>query len=207
MHKIIGKKFLILLIFLTASVGIGAQGTKQYRSPDDVDLPPLEQRKTIGTWLKSSLSGSCTRSFESVNRKVYEVVRCSDDSGGKTGRIVSQVSSTKFVSPTSSHGDHYVILANGNLSVRDRDGEIDVEPKHVGLWPGTQSKVTQSAKAEDEKTLGLKCYDVGYRYGYTATSSMKGKKVNPSWDFATPERCRNDPETDKGIQAGTRAAW
>jgi hypothetical protein len=36
---------------------------------------------------------------------------------------------------------------------------------------------------------------------------MKGKKVNPSWDFATPTRCQNNPETDKGIQAGTRAAW
>ena len=207
MHKIFGKKFLISLIFVTTSVGIGAQGTMQYRSPDDVDLPPIEQRKIIGTWLTSSLSGSCTRSFEGVNRKVYKVVRCSDGSGGNTGQIISQVSSTKFMSSKRSHGDHYVILANGNLSVRDRDGEIEVEPKHVGLWPGTQSKVTRSAKAEDAKTLGLNCYDVGYRYGHTATRSMKGKKVDPSWDFATPERCRQNPETDKGIQAGTRAAW
>ena len=202
------RKIFIAAATLCAIVSsTGAQGTKEYRSPDDVDLPALDQRKIIGTWLKSSLSGSCTRSFESFNRKVYEVVRCSDGSGGKTGRVVSQASPTKFVSRTSSHGDHHAMLANGNLPARDKDGEIDVEPKHAGLWPGSQSKTAQSAKAEDAKTLGLKCYDVGYRYGYTATSSMKGKKVNPSWDFATPERCRNDPETDKGIQGGTRAAW
>lgn len=207
MQTIIRNTFLVLLISLAAVVGAGAQGTKEYRSSDDVDLPPLGQRKVIGTWLKSSVSGSCTRSFESVNRKVYKVVRCSDGSGGKTGQEISQVSTNKFLSRTSSTGDHYVILANGNLSIRDKDGEIDEEPKHAGLLPTIQSKAAQSLKAEDAKTIALKCYDVGYRYGYTATSSMKGKKVNSSWDFATPERCRNDPETDKGIQAGTRATW
>lgn len=40
-----------------------------------------------------------------------------------------------------------------------------------------------------------------------ATNAMKGKKTNPAWDFAVPERCRADPETDQGIQAGTRFAW
>ena len=59
-----------------------------------------------------------------------------------------------------------MILANGDLSVRDRDGEIDVEPKHAGLWPTAQSKAAQSPKAEDVNPIGLKCYDVGFRYGH-----------------------------------------
>lgn len=72
---------------------------------------------------------------------------------------------------------------------------------------GTQSVVAKSQKYEDPKTAGLKCHEIGYRYGYTGTSSMNGRKFNPSWDFAVPDRCQNDPETRKGIQAGTRAAW
>jgi hypothetical protein len=186
---------------------ICSAGTKSFQSQEEVNLPPVEQRQIIGTWITSSLSGICTRSFESVGQKVYSVLRCDDGSGGKSGKELTKVSKEKFISRSSTHGDHYVILANGNLSIRDRDGEVDVESKHADLWPTTKNKVSNLAKIEDAKTVGLKCYDVGFRYGHTATSSMKGKKINPAWDFATPERCRNDPDTDKGIQAGTRAAW
>lgn len=71
---------------------------------------------------------------------------------------------------------------------------------------GIQNAMAQSTRNEDPKTAGLKCYEVGYRYGHTATSSMNGKKFNPSWAFAIPDRCKNDPDTSRGIQAGTRAA-
>ena len=200
------KTYLALLMSLMWC-SICCAGTKNYQSPDEVNLPPVEQRQIIGTWVTSSLSGVCTRSFESVRKKTYAVLRCSDGSGGELGKELTKVSNEKFVSRSSSSGDHYVILANGNLSIRDRDGEIDVESKHVGVWPTSKGKESNSTKSEDAKTVGLKCYDVGFRYGHTATSSMKGKKTNPDWDFATPERCINNPDTDKGIQAGTRSAW
>jgi len=206
MNKNTWYRIIPLLMSLMVN-SICSAGTKSFQSPIDGNLPPVEQRQIIGTWLTSSLSGGCTRSFESVGRKVYVVLRCVDGSGGKSGNELTKVSNEKFISRSSSHGDHYVILANGNLSIRDRDGEIEVESKHVGLWPSSIVKVSSSTKAEDSKTVGLKCYDVGFRYGHTATSSIKGKKTNPAWDFATPERCRNDPDTDKGIQAGTRSAW
>lgn len=68
-------------------------------------------------------------------------------------------------------------------------------------------KVSTQKKRESAKTAGLECHEIGYRYGHTATRAMKGMQVNPAWDFAVPERCRTDPETDKGIEAGTRSAW
>ncbi len=170
-------------------------------------LPPVEQRTILGTWVTTAISGSCTRSFENVKGKVYHVTRCSDGSGGKTGDLLSQASHTKFLARGSTYGDHYVILANGDLSVRDRTGEIDVEPKSASLWPGAKAKVATAPKAEDVKTVGLPCYDVGYRYGHTATSGLHGKQVNPAWNFVTPDRCKNEDETQRGILAGTRAAW
>lgn len=149
MQKIIRSTFLVLLISLVAVAGAGAQGTKEYRSSDDVDLPPLGQRKVLGTWLTWSISGVCTRRFEGVNRNVYMVIRCDDGSGGKTGQEISQVSANKFRLRTNSTGDHYVILADGNLSIRDYAGEIAVEPKHVGfLLTTTQSKAAQLTKVE-----------------------------------------------------------
>lgn len=188
-----------------------AQVKKTYRSPNDVDLPPLEKRKVIGTWLTIAIDGSCTQSFEGVNKKVYRVVRCSDGSGGKTGQEITQVSAKKFLSPTSATGDYYLILENGDLAIRDKDGENAIEPKHISLFPTGQSKSVQPSKIEDPKTVGLSCYDIGYRYGYTGTSSMKRKPVNPSWNFAVPERCKIDSEINsdavRGISAGTRAVW
>jgi len=187
-----------------------AQGKKTYKSPNDVDLPPLEKRKVIGTWLTTAISGSCTQSFEGVSKKVYRVVRCSDGSGGKTGQEINRVSANKFLSTTSSTGDYYVILENGDLAIRDKDGENAIEPKHIGLYPTTQPKSAQASKLEDRKTADLSCYVIGYRYGYAGTSSMKRKPVNSSWDFVIPERCKIGQEINsdavKGISAGTRAA-
>jgi hypothetical protein len=187
------------------------QVKQTYRGPNDVDLPPLEKRKVIGTWLTKAIDGSCTRSFEVVNKKVYRVGRCSDGSGGKTGQEITQVSAKKFLSPTSTTGDYYVILENGDLSIRDKDGENTIEPKHVGVFPTAQSKPVPQSKIENSKTVGLTCYDIGYRSGNSAASSMKGKHIDPASDFAVPERCKIgseiNPDAVRGISAGTRAAW
>ena len=192
-----------LLLLTACSIG-SAQGKLEYRSPSDVDLPAIDQRKVLGTWLNKPPPDSCTRSFEEVRNKVYMVFRCSDGSGGKTGVLVNRVSPSKFVS-TTRPSDYYVITSNGQLSVRDRDGEVELEPKHIELRPNASGKPTPTLIAEGGRTKGLSCYNVGYRYGHTATSSMKGKLSDPSWDFAIPSRCKNDAETERGIQAGVRA--
>jgi hypothetical protein len=104
----------------------------QYRSADDIDLPPISQRKIIGTWMM--VDSPCTRSFEEVKGEVYDVARCNDKSGGNTGRKVARVNATAFRSFKPGSTDHYVIQKDGTLSVRDRDGEIDRLKKHA-LWP------------------------------------------------------------------------
>lgn len=68
------------------------------------------------------------------------------------------------------------------------------------------AKTTSPTSAEDPKTIGLDCRTVGFRYGYTGMLALQGKKIDPAWDFETPARCRNNPETQIGIQAGSAAA-
>lgn len=141
---------------------------------------------------------------------MYRVVRCSDGSGGLTGQEITQVSPKKFLSPTSPTGDYYVILENGDLAIRDKDGENAIKPRHIGVFPTAQSTPVRQSKIENSKTVGLTCYDIGYRYGHDATSSMKGKQIDPASDFAVPARCKIGPEINsdavRGISAGTRAA-
>lgn len=62
------------------------------------------------------------------------------------------------------------------------------------------------AGGESPLTLGHSCSTLGYRYGHTGTRSMMGLPSNPGWTFEMPGRCRNNPETETGIKAGTRAA-
>ena len=100
-----------------------------------------------------------------------------------------------------------MILKNGDLSVRDKDGEISVEEKQTGLWPAKTNRGIPAVVSEDKKTAGLECYVIGYRYGYTGTRAMKGRSTNPAWDFATPDRCKSETETQRGVKAGTQAAW
>ena len=201
------SKPLLLLAFFAAFAS-AAEPLLEYKTKDDVTLPPLGARKILGTWLTTALPpAACTRSFEQVKEKVYDVVRCSDGSGGNDGRQVTRVTANKFLSRTSTSGDHYVLLKNGDLSVRDKDGEVGIEAKHLGLWPVKPGKEPSVAANEDKKTLGLECYVVGYRFGYAGTRAMKGRSTDPAWDFATPARCRSDSETQRGIKAGTQAAW
>lgn len=104
----------------------------QYKSPDDVNLPPVAQRNILGTWKMAD--SPCTRSFEEVKGAIYDVTRCSDKSGGDTGRKLARVNATTFRSTREGSTDHYVIQKDGTLSVRDREGEIDRLKKHA-LWP------------------------------------------------------------------------
>lgn len=198
---------LLLLAFSTAFAN-AAEPLLEYKTKDDIALPPLNARKVLGTWLTASLPpAACTRSFEQVAVKVYDVVRCSDGSGGNDGRQLTRVSANKFLSRTSTSGDYYVILKDGDLSIYDKDGQVGNEAKHVGLWPIKTSRESSVVASEDKKTFGLDCYVVGYRFGYTGTRAMKSRSTNPAWDFVTPSRCKADPETQRGIKAGTQAAW
>ena len=127
-----GQITLIPLIIGVSSVA--SAGT--YRSPDDVDLPPIEQRQVVGTWLEVVGKTSCTKGIERVKAKYYRVLRCQDGSGGTTGTELTKTSSTKY-RPTagSSNGDYYVIDSGGDLGVYDNQGIIDTLPKHSKLWP------------------------------------------------------------------------
>jgi hypothetical protein len=201
---------LLLCLLLSSSLTVTA-GNKELpdglkKSLGIVKLPPVEKRKIIGTWYDSDFD--CTRSFEQVGSRYYVVLRFKDGSGGKEGTQISRVNSSTFRPiPSRSSGDHYVIQKNGDLASRDNDGLIDTLPKYSSLWPKTAPPKARRPVDEDNRTKGLSCYDIGYRYGYGAIRSMKGQPVNPSSDIAVPERCRNDPSTQSGITAGGRAAW
>jgi hypothetical protein len=202
------KQLFLLTSFATFACA-AAPPLLEYKTKSDVTLPPLSARKILGTWLTTALPPAvCTRSFEQVRGgKVYDVTRCSDGSGGNDGRQLAQVTPNKFQSRTSTSGDHYVILKSGELSVRDKSGEVGLEARHASLWPVKAGTERSLAAGEGKKTVGLECYVVGYRFGYTGTRAMKGRSTDSAWDFATPERCKADPETQRGIRAGTHAAW
>ena len=51
------------------------------------------------------------------------------------------------------------------------------------------------------------CYELGYRYGLCAAKSMHGMPCRPENDISIPVRCRGHSETQKGINAGTKAAY
>lgn len=113
-----------------------AKGGKEYRSGDEVTLPPLSQRKILGTWPNMKVIGAtCNRTFEEVKGRVYEVVRCSDCSGGKTGTPLVKGADNTFTRPARRNGEYFKIMPNGNLASYDRDGLIDNYPKQSGLWP------------------------------------------------------------------------
>lgn len=203
-----------LILSTMTSPPSAAEPLLEYRSKSDVRLPPLSERKVLGTWRTASvvLSTECTRSFEQVAAKFYDVLRCSDGSGGNDGQLLTRAGANKFLS-TANAGDYYVILKNGDLSIRDRQGEVDVLPKHAGLQitatsvTSAASAASPSARVEDRKTAGLDCYTLGYRFGFTGTRAAHGKPTNPAWDFATPARCKSDDQVTRGIMAGTKAAW
>jgi hypothetical protein len=109
---------------------------KEYKSSDEVTLPQMSQRKVLGTWMPRKLMGAtCNRSFEEVKGRVYEVTRCSDCGGGKTGTLLVKSSGGTLTRPARRNGEYFKILPNGDLGSYDQDGLIDNYPKLSGLWP------------------------------------------------------------------------
>lgn len=116
-----------------------SEGKKEWVSPDEVRLPPVGQRKIIGTWLNRAFR--VTRSFEQVGSQYFEVVRGSDGSGGDTGKVILKTGNNKFKKKDSGrNGDYFVIEKDGSLGVYDKDGHIDTLPKHAVLFP-TQASI------------------------------------------------------------------
>ena len=65
--------------------------------------------------------------------------------------------------------------------------------------------IASSISAEEKLTRGLSCFEIGYRFGRCATQAMLGQSCDPRDDVVIPERCRNEPETKRGIDAGVRS--
>ena len=65
---------------------------------------------------------------------------------------------------------------------------------------------SKTTAPESALTAGVKCRVLGYRWGFTATAAMQGRKTNPKWDFSIPPRCRGKAETEEGIRSGVYAA-
>jgi len=61
--------------------------------------------------------------------------------------------------------------------------------------------------SEEELTRGLSCFEIGYRFGRCATQAMLGKKCDPKDDVIVPERCQDQAETKRGIEAGVNSVY
>lgn len=81
----------------------------------------------------------------------------------------------------------------------------DQEPVAVQK-AGRDALAAMAVGGESPLTMGHSCNTLGFRYGHTGTSTMLRKQPQPGWDFVMPERCRNKPDTDAGVMAGTKAA-
>lgn len=184
---------------------------------EDAPLPPAKQRQVIGNWLLPSFGGvPCAFSFESSGSKVYAITRCANGEGGLTGRLVKRVGPSKFVVQGDAQGSYRQILADGDLSFRDAKGEIHRIARYDDLWPPLSARgklitppearsipmPNEAGGAEGEKTKGLSCGVVGFRYGFVAGLAMLGKKPKPEWDFVAPVRCRQTPEFGDSLKRG-----
>lgn len=88
---------------------------------DRIKLPPLAQRRILGTWLHTD--NHLAVSLEAVENVVYEVVRSQYCTSGSHGRRLS--ASPGGVYPLG-RGEFYRIELNGDLGVYDGDGRFDV---------------------------------------------------------------------------------
>lgn len=112
-----------------------AQDPCRSLSPGNAFLPPVANRELIGTWLEKTGPYTCAISLEKVKGKVFLTTRCDNVCDESQGQPVQQISSKKFKVADGGQGYYLVILPNGNVSVRDADGEIQLDPKHASLWP------------------------------------------------------------------------
>lgn len=63
---------------------------------------------------------------------------------------------------------------------------------------------TKSNEVESDLTKELSCYEIGYRYGICSGSALTNSKCPPEYDFVVPTRCRNNPDTERGITDGLK---
>lgn len=157
--------------------------------------------ETLGEWA-ALLRGSCLQ-IERVEAGYIEVYKSCPANGKDPIR-----SPLIKIGPKSFRLDerpkpkwHYQITASGQLEVRDSEGVVN-----------TLNRVTHAPQYESKrddldspKTIGLSCYQLGYRYAYVAVRTIRNLSIDPNWDFSTPKRCRDKQDTVEGIKAGTKA--
>jgi hypothetical protein len=105
--------------------GIGLEGGTK--------LPPVRQRQIIGTWV--GMDSNVTISLERVKGSVYRVYRDAYCASGDQGELLQTRSGGRYAVIDSRNGDYYQVAPSGDLGVFDRDGRVDVMPKHFALYP------------------------------------------------------------------------
>ena len=95
-------------------------------------LPPVQQREIVGTWAKPEFG--LTMSIERVGKKAYRVYRSSHCASGDRGDRLRE-NAGHFYVVGSNHGDYYQVQPSGELVIFDKEGRIDVMPKHFALHP------------------------------------------------------------------------
>lgn len=96
-------------------------------------LPPERQRQIIGTW--AGMDEKITTSLERAHGKVYRVYRSAHCGSGDRGEPLQTRAKGRYAVIDSRNGDYFEVLPSGDLGIFDRDGRIDVMPKHAGLYP------------------------------------------------------------------------
>jgi hypothetical protein len=84
----------------------------------------------------------------------------------------------------------------------------------VGVLAYTAYGVQKSKQAWDERDARLasqknqptSCYDIGVQYGRISAIGLKGENIDEKRDVLIPERCRNQRETNRGIEMGIKSS-
>lgn len=113
---------------------------KGQKATKETPLPPIEDRKVIGTWLIAEPGFHMTRSIEQVDEKFYLVVRMRGNDGaelgGDAGLPLERVSQTQFkgVPPNPTK---YTIDEHGSLLCASpaAKGVFFIGKPQTALWP------------------------------------------------------------------------
>ena len=94
----------------------------------------------------------------------------------------------------------------GNLLIYKRLSKLDPTNKKYKekvTYYNSQSKGMKTSPNYDKEpyTIVL-CYDLGYRWSKCAARSLKKLPCRPENDIIIPERCRDEEETQRGINDG-----
>jgi hypothetical protein len=96
---------------------------------DRVKLPPLAQRRILGTWLHTD--NHLAVSLEAVGNAVYEVLRSQYCRSGSYGRRLNASPGGMY---PLGRGEYYRIEPNGDLGVYDGDGRFDVYTRRTKVF-------------------------------------------------------------------------